>query len=260
MQMSSSATPHAVAPGSVAEALEALAEGVNGEPSRAAVAEALKAELGRGRALIAERFAAGASGTETVRALSALMDEIVRGLLGFIVERVYPLANPTAGERMAIVAVGGYGRGELAPFSDIDLLFLLPYKTTPHTEQLVEYALYTLWDMGLKVGHATRSVEDCIRHAKADMTIRTALLEARWLGGDVTLQLELRRRFEAEIVKDSALAFVAEKLAERDRRHHRLGDSRYVLEPNVKEGKGGLRDLHTLYWIAKYIYRIDDFS
>src|SRR5262249_42502264 len=114
------------------------------------------------------------------------------------------------------------------------------------------------WDMGLKVGHATRSVSDCIRQARADMTVRTALLEARYLLGDRKLYDDLLARFEKEIVHGTAPEFVAAKLAEREERVRRSGQSRYLVEPNVKDGKGGLRDLHTLYWIAKYVYRIRD--
>ncbi len=157
---------------------------------------------------------------------------------------------------MAIVATGGYGRGVLAPGSDIDLLFLLPYKQTAWGESVAEAILYCLWDMGLKVGHATRSVNECIRQAKADMTIRTALLEARFLLGDRKLFDELVTRFDKEVVQGTAAEFVAAKLAEREERHRRAGQSRYLVEPNVKDGKGGLRDLHTLYWIAKYVYRV----
>src|SRR5215467_13770383 len=167
------------------ERLMALAE--RGEPDRRRVAEVLKAALQAGRAEVRQRFEAGALGSDTVRALSFLMDQLIRALHDFVTTAVYPLANPTAGEHMGMVAVGGYGRGELAPFSDIDLLFLLPYKSTPHTEQVVEYLLYTLWDLGLKVGHATRTVEECIRQAKADMSTRTALLEALYLWGDQKL-------------------------------------------------------------------------
>ena len=239
------------------ERLAALAE--EGEPDRRKVVETVKEALQAGRLTLRERFESGvSSGAETVRGLSFLMDQVIRALYDFLTTKVYPLANPTAGERMAVVAVGGYGRGELAPFSDIDLLFLLPYKPTPYTEQVVEYLLYTLWDLGLKVGHSTRTVEECIRQAKGDLTIRTALLEARYLWGDQRLPAELRQRFESAILKGSAADFVEAKLAERDERHNRLGDSRYQVEPNIKEGKGGLRDLHTLFWIAKFIYRIDD--
>jgi [protein-PII] uridylyltransferase len=240
----------------VLERLAALTE--SGEPDRRRVAEILKEALQAGRAEVRRRFDAGALGSDTVRSLSFLTDQLIRALHDFVTTAVFPLANPTAGEHLGIVAVGGYGRGELAPFSDIDLLFLLPYKSTPHTEQVIEYLLYTLWDLGLKVGHATRTVEDCIRQAKADLTIRTALLEARYLWGDQKLYADLRQRFEADILKGSATEFVEAKLAERDQRHDRVGDFRYQVEPNVKEGKGGLRDLHTLFWIAKYIYRIED--
>src|SRR5260221_612328 len=159
---------------------------------------------------------------------------------------------------MAVVATGGYGRGLMAPESDIDLLFILPYKQTAWGEQVAEAILYCLWDMGLKVGHATRSVDESIRQARGDMTIRTAILETRFLTGDQPLYDELVDRFDREVVQGTASEFVTAKLAEREERHRRGGQSRYLVEPNVKDGKGGLRDLHTLFWIAKYVYRVHD--
>jgi|HubBroStandDraft_4_1064222.scaffolds.fasta_scaffold04445_4 [protein-PII] uridylyltransferase len=243
----------------LAEALaQAAGEATNTALDRSVLLPPLKAALATGRDEIRRRFETEGSAHRTVREQCFLVDQLIRVLFDFVTEAVYPLANPTAGEKLAIVAVGGYGRGEMAPFSDIDLLFLLPYKQTPHTEQVVEFLLYLLWDLGLKVGQAVRSVADCLRYAKADLTIRTALLEARYIWGEQALFNELKQRFDAEIVRGTAAQFVEAKLAERDARHIRVGDSRYQLEPNVKEGKGGLRDLHTLYWIAKYIYRIDD--
>jgi len=227
-------------------------------PDRKPVVALLRETLDRGRGEIQRRFEEGGSAAHCVVEQCFLVDQLIRTLFDFVTERVYPLANPTQGEKIAIVAVGGYGRGEMAPFSDIDLLFLLPYKETPHTEQVVEYLLYLLWDLRLKVGHATRSVAECLRYAKTDLTIRTALLEARYIWGDQALFTELKTKFDNDIVKGTAIQFVEAKLAERDERHKRVGDSRYQLEPNLKEGKGGLRDLHTLYWLAKYIYRIDD--
>ncbi len=218
----------------------------------------LKAVLAQGNAEIQRRFEADDNASRSVREQCFLIDQLIRGLYDFVTESVYPLANPTSGERLAIVAVGGYGRGEMAPYSDIDLLFLLPYKQTPHTEQVVEYLLYMLWDLGLKVGQSTRSVADCLRYARQDLTIRTSLLEARYVWGEQALYGELKQRFDSDIVRGTAAQFVEAKLAERDARHQRVGDSRYQLEPNIKEGKGGLRDLHTLFWIAKYIYRVDD--
>jgi [protein-PII] uridylyltransferase len=237
--------------------LDALAEAEGGHTARPAVLAALKAALKTGRDEVRTRFEAGWSGRETLRALAFLDDQLIRTLYDFAFRHVYPLANPTAAEHQAIVAVGGYGRGELAPFSDLDLLFLRAYKLTPHTEQIIEYMLYMLWDLGLKVGHATRSVDECIRMARNDHTVRTALLESRFLWGEQSLYNEMRRRFLADAAT-SDVEFVEAKLGERDERHRKLGDSRYVLEPNIKDGKGGLRDLHTLYWIAKYIYRVDD--
>ncbi|MDA0651813.1 MAG: [protein-PII] uridylyltransferase [Proteobacteria bacterium] len=225
---------------------------------RAEIFALVKDALAAGRDEIRRRFEEdGASGEANVRATSYLMDQIFRFVLEATTTLVYPTANPTSGERICIAAVGGYGRGEMAPFSDIDLLFLLPYRLTPRVEQIVESVLYLLWDLGLKVGHATRSTDECIRLSREDVTIRTALLEARFLWGNKKLFNELRRRFTKEIVSDTGLDFVKAKLAERDRRHRKMGDSRYVLEPNIKDGKGGLRDLQTLFWIAKYLYRVD---
>ncbi|MEE8559539.1 MAG: nucleotidyltransferase domain-containing protein, partial [Alphaproteobacteria bacterium] len=236
---------------------KAAARDLAPEKARAKMLGLVKTALQRARKEVRRRFYVGATGSEVVAANCHLMDQLVRLIHDFTTKRVYPLANPTTGERVAVTAVGGYGRGELAPYSDIDLLFLLPYKKTPHNEQVIEYMLYLLWDLGLKVGHATRSVNECLRLAKADMTIRTALLEARHICGDKEIFTTFRRRFAKAVVAGTETEFVEEKLAERDARHQRMGDSRYVLEPNIKEGKGGLRDLHTLFWIAKYLYRVD---
>jgi [protein-PII] uridylyltransferase len=236
----------------------AVAEGLPKQQRRARVLEAFKAAFQAGHAEIRRRFNEHGQGTEAVREHCFLIDQLVRLVYDFALEHEYPAGVPTTGQIMGVVAVGGYGRGELAPKSDIDLLFLLPYKRTSHAEQVVEYILYMLWDLGLKVGHATRSVDECLRQAKADLTIRTALLEARWLWGDQGLYDELKRRYRSEIVVHTMEEFVESKLAERDERHAKLGEARYVLEPNIKEGKGGMRDLHTLYWIAKYLYAITD--
>src|SRR5487761_17643 len=232
----------------------------DGAPSPPQLVAFLKDALAAGRAEIRQRFDTDGSGTDAAHALCFLMDQLIRVLCDFTVGHVYPAANPTEGERMALVAVGGYGRGELAPHSDVDLLFLLPYKATPHTEQVVEYMLYALWDLGLKVGQSTRSINETIAQAKSDLTIRTAILEARYVWGDQKIFDEMKAAFDADIVKGNAASYVRDKLAERNARHQRLGDSRYVVEPNVKEGKGGLRDLHTLFWIAKFAYRVADVS
>src|SRR6202166_2946017 len=223
---------------------------------RTAVALRLKAALTQARSRAEQLLLKDRHGRRCAERLCQLQDEIIRILFEFIGSEIYPTQAPSEAEHMAVVATGGYGRGLLAPGSDIDLLFLLPYKQTAWGESVAEALLYCLWDMGLKVGHATRSVSECIRQAKADMTIRTTLLESRHLLGDAKLYEELTTRFDKEVVQGTAPEFVAAKLAEREERHRRAGQSRYLVEPNVKDGKGGLRDLHTLFWIAKYVYRV----
>ena len=225
---------------------------------RAALLDLMRKAIADGRREVERRFEETGNGRLAARDLCYLFDQIIRVLFDDAVTTVYPTPNPTAAERLSVIAVGGFGRGQLAPFSDLDILFIRPWKSTPRAEQVVEYILYLLWDLGLKVGHATRTVDETLRAARDDITIRTALLESRWLWGDQDLWLELKRRFASEIVAGSAPAFVEAKLAERDARHLRMGDSRYVLEPNIKEGKGGLRDLHTLMWIARYAYGVTD--
>src|SRR3954470_14144825 len=223
---------------------------------RTAVAQRLKIALTEGRAAAERLLLADRRGRLCAERLCFMQDEIIRLLFEFAKTFLYPAQNPSEAEHMAVVATGGYGRGILAPGSDIDLLFLLPYKQTAWSESIAEAILYALWDMGLKVGHATRTVAECIRQSKADMTIRTAILEARFLLGEHKLFDELTTRFDKDVVQGTAAEFVGAKLAEREERHRRSGQSRYLVEPNVKEGKGGLRDLHTLYWIAKYVYRV----
>ncbi len=230
------------------------------QPLNRAWIDPLKAALKQGRAEIEQRFLRSQNGALALAETCFLFDTLIRCLYRATLTHAFPVSNPTAGELIALCAVGGYGRGEMAPFSDLDLLFLLPYKRTPHTEQVVEFMLYSLWDLGLKVGHAVRSVDESLRQALSDMTIRTAILEARLIAGDPSLFYTLVRRFKTDVVEGNGIAFVDAKLTEREERHQRLGDSRYVLEPNIKEGKGGLRDLHGLLWIAKYLYPVQDFA
>jgi [protein-PII] uridylyltransferase len=237
------------------------AHAAGGEKSRPQVVELLRAALGQGRAEIARRLAEKPShGTECAQGQAFLVDQLVRVIHDHVVGHVYRASNRSTGERIAILAVGGYGRGEMAPHSDVDIAFVTPTRPTSWCEQVIESMLYFLWDLGLKVGHSSRSLDDLVRMAKSDLTIRTALLEGRFVWGDQPLYEEGSRRFWAEVAAGTERQFVAEKLAERNERHKRLGDSRYVVEPNVKEGKGGLRDLHTLYWIGKYIHKVRDAS
>ncbi|MEO6433162.1 MAG: [protein-PII] uridylyltransferase [Sphingomicrobium sp.] len=222
-----------------------------------AVAEAtamLGAALRAGRTEISRRLEARPdSGRAAAEAHSYLHDQLVRSAYDFVAAR---LDGPLdAG--IALVGLGGTGRGEMAPFSDLDLMILTASTPSKAVERFAEHLFSLLWSLKLKLGHSLRSVEEMIAAARADMTVRTALLEARWIWGDARLVEGGLARFRAEVVSGSAAEFVAAKLAERDARHVRMGDSRYVVEPNVKDGKGALRDLHTLYWIGKYVHGVE---
>jgi [protein-PII] uridylyltransferase len=222
--------------------------------ARPAVIESLKGLVKNARQAARTALEASGNGRQCASGLSEFQDDLIRLIYDYTVTHVYRATNPSDAERMSIVATGGYGRGLLAPGSDIDLLFLLPYKQTPWGESVAEYMLYVLWDLGFKVGHATRTVEQCIKLSIADTTIRTALLDARLIHGDRQLFAEFEDRFKSEVVAGSARQFIDAKMAERDERTRRIGESRYKVEPNVKDGKGGLRDLHTLHWLSKYIF------
>jgi [protein-PII] uridylyltransferase len=244
----------------LAERLSALAQAHKGDEKglRLAVLDTLRAQMADDRAAarrdLEEKRLKGAKCAET---LSAQMDAMLGALAEFVSTHILFIANPTDGEKVTMVAVGGYGRGRLAPYSDIDLLFLLPYKRNATSESFVEYILYILWDLGLKVGHATRSVNECVAQAQGDMTVRTAMLESRFLWGSTPLYESYKQAFQSKIMDGTARQFVTAKLAERDERHEKTGRSRYLVEPNLKEGKGGLRDLNTLFWIARYSYQVE---
>ncbi len=243
--------------------LTALARAMGGDRTklRKAALDTIRTTFLAARAQVKERMDSGTTpGVAVARALSALQDTTIQVIYDFAVRHFYPAPNPTKSERLAIVATGGYGRGLLAPSSDIDLLFIRPHKETPWDESVIEFILHMLWDLSLKVGHATRSIPECVRLGKQDITIRTSLLEARYLWGDRELYDELQRKFWSDIATGNGQDFVEAKLGERDERHRRQGESRYLVEPNVKDGKGGLRDLQTLYWIGKYLYRVEDAS
>ncbi len=189
-----------------------------------------------------------------VRAQSWLTDVLVKAALIVARNHQHPATGGAGAEdHLAVLAVGGYGRAEMAPHSDVDLLFLHPRESAVRAESVIEAMLYILWDLKLKVGHASRTVKDCLRLGREDITIRTALLECRFIAGEEPLSSELQDRLRNELFRNSAPEFIEAKLAERAERHKRQGGQRYVLEPNVKEGKGGLRDLQTLYWIGKYL-------
>src|SRR3954451_5246075 len=193
----------------ITAAVDALAEKHSGREDvfRAALAQLLKAEMVAARDTAQAILLQDRHGRRCAERLCLMQDEIIRILYEFATKHLYPAENPAEAERMTIIATGGYGRGVLAPGSDIDLLFLLPYKQTAWGESVAEAMLYCLWDMGLKVGHATRTVSECIRQAKADMTIRTTVLEARYLLGDKQLYDELMARFDKDVVSGTGAEF-----------------------------------------------------
>lgn len=242
----------------VSDALTAAFEGVTDSSEvRAAAVRILGDAQKAGRAEIARAFAATPFDARAMTsAYCFLTDQLVRATLQIAVQRLHPKPNPTSGERLAVIGVGGYGRGEMAPFSDVDLLFLIPYKATAWTESVIESMLYMLWDLKLKVGHSTRTIRDCIRLGTEDYTIQTALLEHRFIAGNLDLTADLDEALKTDLFSGSGRSFIEAKLQERGLRHRKQG-LRYQVEPNVKEAKGGLRDLQSLFWIAKRIYSVE---
>ncbi|GGE18285.1 UTP--GlnB (protein PII) uridylyltransferase, GlnD [Gemmobacter megaterium] len=235
--------------------LAGAAPTVDAPALRGLVVRHLAQAQAQGNARLAEAFgAAPRAARGLVGAQSLLTDLLVGVAFEMATTQLHPVPVPTMAERLSVLAVGGYGRAEMAPQSDVDLLFLTPWKITPWAESVIESMLYMLWDLRLKVGHASRTIKDCLRLAQEDMTIRTALLEKRFITGDRGLAEELHLLLHRDLFATSAPQFIEAKLAERTERHRKQGGQRYMLEPNVKEGKGGLRDLQTLYWIGKYLH------
>ncbi len=245
--------------GVVAEIDAAAATAPDKKTIRAATVAAINRARDKGRAAIAKAFRSDASRARTAHQTYAYQTDIViRIVLDVATRHLHPISVATKSERLALLAVGGYGRAEMAPHSDVDLLFLTPYKITAWAESVIESMLYILWDLHLKVGYASRTVKDCLRLGREDFTIRTALLETRYLDGDRELAQELDNRLRRELFRGTGAEFIEAKLTERSLRHIKQGGQRYMVEPNVKEGKGGLRDLQSLYWIDKYVHGITD--
>ena len=221
----------------------------NATTDRAAILTSLRECLTEGRTALETAFYQHNDGAIYVAMHAWLVDLVLQALYDQVGEMIPASAD------LAMVAVGGYGRGEMAPFSDVDIMFLMPKKTGKAHLEAIEFMLYILWDLGLKIGHSTRTVDESLDAAVDDHTVLTSFLEMRLISGNAVLWKQLNKAFQRHIAKQKPLAFVEEKLNERDVRHKRFGDTRYVVEPNIKDGKGGLRDLHSLFWIAKYAYR-----
>ena len=220
----------------------------------------LKNQLDEKNDLIKKIFLGTSDGSLNVGLNSILIDSMLR----VVFKKIYHKIFNNTDYIFSIIAVGGYGRGELAPCSDLDLLFLLPnnlkINESKHAEEVIQFILYILWDLGYSVGHSTRTIDDCIEKSKLDLTISTALLEKRFIVGNEDVFSLLNDKFTLFIKNTKTLKFVEAKLVESELRHKRFGGSRYVVEPNVKDGKGGLRDLHTLIWISKFAYKVDSVS
>ncbi|CAN0598537.1 unnamed protein product, partial [Ectocarpus sp. 12 AP-2014] len=207
-------------------------EGEDAKDVRKASVAVLRRAIDQGRTAIAKAFTERPmTARPTLRAYNFLTDGVIEATFYVATQYLHPNPNPTEGERLSVIAVGGYGRGEMAPHSDVDLLFLMPWKVTPWAESLIESMLYVFWDLHLKVGHASRSIKDCLRLGREDYTIRTSLLENRHLTGDAALAAELHDKLKSELFSGTVADFI--------------------------EAKGGLRDLQTLYWIGKYIHGVN---
>jgi [protein-PII] uridylyltransferase len=232
-----------------------LAHGAEPIPRDAALA-VFRRHLALVQAHVRDTFDLGSlPGLKAARLLAGYIDGLLAALHDYALSLHGGAGAPAIG-RFAVTATGGYGRGVLAPFSDIDLLFLTQAEPTPEALRVVEFTLYFLWDLGLKVGHATRSVGDCLNEANGDPTVRTSMLDARRVAGDAALFADFAARFRVACQSAGPAGYINAKRAERAARHRRYGDSPFVVEPNIKEGRGGLRDLQTLYWMARYVFGI----
>lgn len=202
-----------------------------------------------------KRHTAGDNGPDIVTFHTRLIDRLICYLFA-AANQLYARRNPRLHQRCAVFAQGGYGRGELNPYSDIDLLFLYHWKISPYVETICDTLYYSLLDAGFVVGHAVRNVRECVNLANRDLQAKTALLDHRFLCGDEQIARELTTATEREIVAKNSDRFFQDKAQESQERHRRHGDSIYMLEPHLKEGRGGLRDLHTAGWLAKVKFKV----
>jgi [protein-PII] uridylyltransferase len=214
-----------------------------------------KTYLTRLREELAKCHAAGESGRTVVELYTAYTDRLIRYLFD-AATRLYARRYPKLRQRCTVFAQGGYGRGELNFYSDIDLLFLYHWKITPYVETVHETIMNNLWDAGFTTLPAVRNVRECVRLANQDLTVKTSLLDNRYLCGDEPLAREFTTALEREILGKHAERFFHDKARESRERHQKNGGSIYLLEPNIKESQGGLRDLHTAGWLAKVKFKV----
>ncbi|MDH4185534.1 MAG: [protein-PII] uridylyltransferase [Nitrospira sp.] len=210
--------------------------------------------LAEQRRMIGQRVMAGATGAEIVAAMTELVDGLIVGGYRNALRQGGEAAASAGLHHCCLVALGGYGRRELAPYSDIDLMVLFRPEAKAHVESLVRAVLHPLWDCGFQVGHSVRTIADCLELAQSDATVKTSMMESRFLAGSPELFEQFHSRYMRKIVAKSTNAYLEQKLEERRREYHKFGETVYLLEPNVKKSKGGLRDLHLLQWagMARY--------
>ncbi|HEY6839025.1 MAG TPA: [protein-PII] uridylyltransferase [Geobacteraceae bacterium] len=226
------------------------------EEKRPLYLAASKYFLSHYREEIRELHTQGASGEEAVKLITAMTDTLIVKLFRCITEDlIEPLR---ANGQLTLVAIGGYGRAELNPFSDIDLMFLYRGKDSRRVEDIAQKLLYFLWDMRLDVGYSVRTIQDCVEMAMGDSTVKTALLDARFLIGTEPLFTDFQKTMVSQILAKGSDAFIKEKVEELKKRREKYGATVYLLEPNIKESEGGLRDLHTALWVAKIKYKVTD--
>ncbi|HXV74110.1 MAG TPA: DUF294 nucleotidyltransferase-like domain-containing protein, partial [Sphingomonadales bacterium] len=220
---------------------------------------ALAANIENRRQAIAEAFLEKRmSGLAAARSLSDLADGLLASLMTLAEKTLRQPRRKAKGGGFCLVATGGYGRRQLAFHSDLDVMVLTEAPASKRVKATAAFVFGRLWDMGFKVGHSLRTPKAAARLAKKDLSVKTALLDARFLAGGEKLFKTFQKLYRKEVMAKGAKTFVEERLAERDRRHRKMGDSRYLVEPNVKESKGGLRDLHNLAWIARFLYGVGD--
>jgi len=206
------------------------------------------------RALLYVRHREGASGEAIVRAYTGAVDHVVTTFFAGA-SADYSERHNRLDQRLTVIAQGGYGRGEMNPCSDVDLLFLYPRRLDPYVETVYEKIFYALVDTNLQVGHAVRSLKDCVNLAAEDFKVKSSLLDTRYLCGDESLWREFGDLINKSVLPRGANRFLRDKINELDERHKRYGDSVYILEPHVKEGEGGLRDLHTAMWLSRVKFK-----
>ena len=195
-----------------------------------------------------QRHADGASGEQLVRTHAGFMDQVVVALSELISSDAE--AAGLAPTPFVVIALGGYGRGELHPSSDVDLMVVYDGELSPYVQRVMQELLYTLWDLGLQIGHSLRSLEDCVAMARTDFPSRTSMQQARLVAGDKKLFARFARVLHDNVYRHDFEQFLATTLAEREQRYRKHGASPYIGEPNIKESAGGLRDMHTAMWLG----------